>query len=72
MINMCVYVICRETGERIKRNIKNYYNKCNLQDINVNVKENILQVTAYGQGARGLNNYTFSLNLHSSIDPNVY
>jgi len=42
-----------------------------LQDLNVNLKETTLQVTAYGQGARGLNNYSFNLNLHSPIDPNV-
>ncbi|XP_011162076.1 very-long-chain (3R)-3-hydroxyacyl-CoA dehydratase isoform X2 [Solenopsis invicta] len=41
-----------------------------VKDLNVNLKETTLQVTAYGQGARGLNNYSFDLNLHSSIDPN--
>ncbi|KAL6437590.1 hypothetical protein ACFW04_004192 [Cataglyphis niger] len=41
-----------------------------LQDFNVDLKETTLQVTAYGQGARGLNNYSFNLNLHSPIDPN--
>ncbi|XP_011640369.1 very-long-chain (3R)-3-hydroxyacyl-CoA dehydratase [Pogonomyrmex barbatus] len=40
-----------------------------VKDLNVNLKETLLQVTAYGQGARGLNNYSFSLNLHSPIDP---
>lgn len=52
-------------------------NHCNLfmlylfQDFNVDLNETTLQVTAYGQGARGLNNYSFNLNLHSPIDPNV-
>lgn len=44
-----------------------------LQYLNVNVdpKKNLLEVTAYGQGARGWNNYSFSLNLHSPIDTDV-
>ncbi|XP_012221184.1 very-long-chain (3R)-3-hydroxyacyl-CoA dehydratase isoform X2 [Linepithema humile] len=41
-----------------------------VKDLNVNLKETALQVTVYGQGARGLNNYNFNLNLHSPIDPN--
>lgn len=41
-----------------------------VKEFNVNLKETALQVTAYGQGARGLNNYSFNLNLHSPIDPN--
>lgn len=41
-----------------------------VKDFNVDLKETTLQVTAYGQGARGLNNYSFNLNLHSPIDPN--
>ncbi|XP_028049303.1 very-long-chain (3R)-3-hydroxyacyl-CoA dehydratase isoform X2 [Monomorium pharaonis] len=41
-----------------------------VKDLNVNLKETTLQVTAYGQGARGLNNYSFKLNFHSPIDPN--
>lgn len=41
-----------------------------VKDFNIDLKETTLQVTAYGQGARGLNNYSFNLNLHSSIDPN--
>ncbi|XP_072760797.1 very-long-chain (3R)-3-hydroxyacyl-CoA dehydratase [Anoplolepis gracilipes] len=41
-----------------------------VKDFNVDLKETALQVAAYGQGARGLNNYSFNLNLHSPIDPN--
>jgi len=41
-----------------------------VKDLNVNLKETTLQVTAYGQGARGLNNYSFDLNLHLPIDSN--
>lgn len=41
-----------------------------VKDFNIDLKETTLQVTAYGQGARGLNNYSFNLNLHSPIDPN--
>lgn len=41
-----------------------------VKDLNVNLKETTLQVTAYGQGARGLNSYSFDLNLHSPIDRN--
>ncbi|XP_050450954.1 very-long-chain (3R)-3-hydroxyacyl-CoA dehydratase [Cataglyphis hispanica] len=41
-----------------------------VKDFNVDLKETTLQVTAYGQGARGLNNYSFNLNLHLPIDPN--
>lgn len=33
--------------------------------------EKTLKVTAYGQGARGPNNYGFNLDLHSSIDSEV-
>ncbi|XP_003701348.1 3-hydroxyacyl-CoA dehydratase 2 isoform X1 [Megachile rotundata] len=39
-----------------------------VKDVNVDIEEKRLQVTAYGQGARGLNNYGFNLDLHSSID----
>lgn len=41
-----------------------------VKDLNVNLKETTLQVTAYGQGARGMNSYSFDLSLHSPIDPN--
>lgn len=39
-----------------------------VKDLNVSLKKTTLQVTVYGQGARGLNNYAFNLNLHSPID----
>lgn len=35
------------------------------------MNENKLKVTVYGQGARGLNKYGFSLDLHSSINVEV-
>lgn len=35
------------------------------------MNENKLRVTVYGQGARGLNEYGFSLDLHSSINVEV-
>ncbi|CAL7937362.1 unnamed protein product [Xylocopa violacea] len=38
-----------------------------VKDVNVDMDEKKLRVTAYGQGARGLNNYGFNLDLHSSI-----
>ncbi|XP_019697101.1 very-long-chain (3R)-3-hydroxyacyl-CoA dehydratase isoform X2 [Harpegnathos saltator] len=41
-----------------------------VKDLNVDIQNNLLKVTAYGQGARGWNNYSFSLNLHSPINPN--
>ncbi|XP_020285949.1 very-long-chain (3R)-3-hydroxyacyl-CoA dehydratase [Pseudomyrmex gracilis] len=40
-----------------------------VKDLNVNLKETTLQVAAYGQGARGLNNYNFNLSFYSSIEP---
>ncbi|XP_006620732.1 very-long-chain (3R)-3-hydroxyacyl-CoA dehydratase isoform X1 [Apis dorsata] len=36
--------------------------------VKVSMNENKLKVTVYGQGARGLNKYGFSLDLHSSIN----
>ncbi|XP_043263310.1 very-long-chain (3R)-3-hydroxyacyl-CoA dehydratase-like isoform X2 [Colletes gigas] len=39
-----------------------------VKDLNVNICENKLQILAYGHGVRGLNNYGFSLHLHSSIN----
>ncbi|CAK9808848.1 Very-long-chain (3R)-3-hydroxyacyl-CoA dehydratase [Anthophora quadrimaculata] len=39
-----------------------------VKDVNVDMDEKKLEVIAYGQGARGFNNYRFSLDLHSSID----
>ncbi|KYN40613.1 3-hydroxyacyl-CoA dehydratase [Trachymyrmex septentrionalis] len=41
-----------------------------VKDLNVNLKETTLQVTVYGHGARGINSYSFDLNLYSPIDPN--
>ncbi|EGI63221.1 PREDICTED: very-long-chain (3R)-3-hydroxyacyl-CoA dehydratase isoform X2 [Acromyrmex echinatior] len=41
-----------------------------VKDLNVNLKETTLQVTVYGHGARGVNSYSFDLNLYSPIDPN--
>ncbi|XP_070168391.1 very-long-chain (3R)-3-hydroxyacyl-CoA dehydratase-like isoform X2 [Polyergus mexicanus] len=41
-----------------------------VKDYNIDLKKTTLQVTAYGQGAKGLNNYSFNLNFYSPIDPN--
>ncbi|KAG7201078.1 hypothetical protein KM043_017621 [Ampulex compressa] len=41
-----------------------------VKDLNVNLEDKKVHVVAQGQGARGFNKYGFSLDLHSSIDPN--
>ncbi|KAK2580604.1 hypothetical protein KPH14_007722 [Odynerus spinipes] len=40
----------------------------NVKDVNINVQEKKLQVSAYGQGARGSNNYGFSIDFHECIN----
>lgn len=39
-----------------------------VKDLRVNIEEKKLRVTTYGQGARGPNNYGFSIDFHSSIN----
>lgn len=39
-----------------------------VKNVSVDLNEKKLRVVAYGQGARGLNNYEFTLDLYSSIN----
>ena len=39
-----------------------------VKGLSVDMEERKLRVAAHGQGARGLNNYGFNLDLHSSIN----
>ncbi|KYN00031.1 PREDICTED: very-long-chain (3R)-3-hydroxyacyl-CoA dehydratase isoform X1 [Cyphomyrmex costatus] len=41
-----------------------------VEHLDVDLNKTTLQVIAYGHGARGMNSYSFDLNLHSSVDPN--
>ncbi|XP_043494054.1 very-long-chain (3R)-3-hydroxyacyl-CoA dehydratase [Polistes fuscatus] len=40
-----------------------------VKDININLQDKKLQVSAYGQGARGCNNYGFSIDFHELVIP---
>lgn len=40
-----------------------------VKDVNINVQERKLQLSAYGQGARGCNNYGFNIDFHELINP---
>lgn len=40
-----------------------------VKNLNIDIKEGKLQVTAHGQGARGVNDYGFNLDLYSSVNP---
>ncbi|XP_033220578.1 very-long-chain (3R)-3-hydroxyacyl-CoA dehydratase [Belonocnema kinseyi] len=41
----------------------------NAKNVNVNIGEKKLKFSAHGQGARGPNNYGFSLDFHSTVNP---
>ncbi|KAF7385030.1 hypothetical protein HZH66_012116 [Vespula vulgaris] len=40
-----------------------------VKDIDINLQEKKLQISAYGQGARGCNNYGFSIDFHEFVNP---